>query len=132
MTDDVGWPTPFMVEHGSGWVHRAADRPPEHRCQPPMRQTMIRVPFGGLTPTPIEETELVPHGEEPDGARGDIWRCNCRRDGQYWVIVLACDVCEAGGHGYLPAGTCTAGLAWRPITARRARRLVRRAERRSR
>lgn len=99
-----------------GWVYRAADQPARHTCRPPMR-----------SPVPGEPLIFA----EPDGDQGDIWRCGCRRDGQYWVIGLACDSCQSGGHGNPPAGICTVGLAWRPVTARRARRLARRAERRS-
>jgi hypothetical protein len=103
-----------MEEDRSDWLYRAADQRPGHRCQPP------------LTPD-VQGIRAI-----PDGDRGDVWRCGCRRDGRHWVIGLACDACETGGHGNPPAGMCTVGLAWRPVTARRARRLVRRAERRTR
>jgi hypothetical protein len=97
----------FMEEHGSRWLHRAADIPSHRRC---------RLPTHGLNGAGLPA---------PDGHEGDIWQCG--ECGQRWLIGLACDLCVASGHGNPPTGQCTVGLAWRPITERQARRLLRRA-----
>jgi hypothetical protein len=99
-------PPTFMEQHGSRWLHRAADQPAGHQCRTPTR------PEGGVLP-------------EPDGQEGDIWQCG--ECDQRWLIAEACDACFHGGHRVPDSGQHTVGLTWRPISERQARKLLRRA-----
>lgn len=60
-----------------------------HRCTPPTRERVFRVPGSD-----IGHTE-----HEPDGEFGDLWRCDrCRT---LWRIGNACDYCDPREPGNL-------------------------------
>jgi hypothetical protein len=88
------------------WIRRAA--PPAHTCVPPMRERIVHVPSTSLTPR-VQVVPMKPP-PEPDGAQGDLWRCDdC---GRLWRIGDVCDLCDAGRDWH--PGFCSAGSVWRP------------------
>ena len=108
-----------------GWIRQAPEPEPEdHVCALPMRAVVWRVP--GWVSAAGEE---IPGGPEavveyvPDGAFGDLWRCEGDQpDGsvvvcwRLWRVGNGCGRCDP----CRPRGRCMGGgyhpvsLAWRP------------------
>lgn len=93
------------------WVRYTVRPEQGHECQPPMRERVFTLPAsitGGKTAQHVTRI--------PDGAWGDLWRCDC---GSLWRIGNACDNCDRLGRN---DGSCTAGwhhvteAGWRPAT----------------
>jgi hypothetical protein len=89
-----------------GWVRRTQADEPKHNCEPPMRELVLTIPASGWLLGNAAGFEQVPFGDTPDGAAGDLWRCDC---GKLWRITAKCGNCPIGGyHG--------CGPTWRPAT----------------
>lgn len=91
------------------WIRRAASDP--HRCPPPMRESVHRLPSMIAAPGASATTEV--RCASPDGRVGDLWRCPC---GALWRISYGCGICDRAGEWRAHAGGHVMGATWRPAT----------------